>query len=308
MNSSAHSATLPVAVASATVPRAGWSAYLELTKPRLSALSVSTALVGYLAALPYWEFGRTLHLVAGTALCAGGVAALNQWMERDTDAVMDRTRSRPLPRGLVAPGSAFVLGWLLCIGGLAELFVKVNGLSALVALATLVAYLAIYTPAKSRSRFSTELGAVSGALPPLIGWAAAGRTNPALGWTLFAVLYFWQMPHFYSLGWIYRRDYAAVDFPMLPVLDATGVRTARSTFVWTALLVAASLLPTLLGHCSWFYCSVAILLGLWHLRGAFVFLDPARRETGARRLFRISITYLPLLLAALVVDRYWFRL
>lgn len=288
--------------------RAEFKHYLELTKPRLSALSVMTALVGYLAALPYWEFWRTFHVVLGAALCAGGVAALNQWMESDTDAIMERTKSRPVPAGLIPPGSAFVLGWLLCIAGLIELFVKVNGLSSFVALATLIAYLGIYTPAKRWSRFAIEIGAISGALPPLIGWAAAGRTNPTLGWTLFAILYFWQMPHFYSLGWIYRRDYAAVHFPMLPALDPTGARTSRQTLGWTVLLVAASALPTLLGHCSWYYFGVAALLGLWFLRSAFVFLDPARRETEARRLFRISISYLPLLLSALVADRYVFRL
>jgi protoheme IX farnesyltransferase len=287
---------------------ASWRDYLELTKPRLSMLSVTTALVGYLIALPYWDWLRTLHLVIGTGLCAGGVAAINQWMESDTDALMQRTADRPIPTGVVQPGSAFVLGWALCVAGMAELFVKVNGMSAFLALSTVIAYLAIYTPAKKWSRWSTEIGAISGALPPLIGWAAAGRTNATLGWSLFAILYTWQMPHFFALAWTYRKDYATVHFPMLPVLDPSGVRVARRTFIWTVLLVASSIMPTLLGYCSWYYFSFAAGLGLWFLVSAFRFMNPARRETEARRLFLISISYLPLLLALLVADRMFFRM
>lgn len=283
--------------------RASWRDYLELTKPRLSALSVATALVGYLAAVPYWEFGRTVWLVLGTAFCAGGVAALNMWMETDTDALMRRTADRPLPAGRVQPGSAFVLGWALCVAGLGVLFRQVNGLSAFLALATIVAYLALYTPAKRWSRWNTEIGAISGALPPMIGWAAAGRTSPGLGWTLFVILFAWQMPHFFSLAWTYRKDYAAAHMPMLSVVDPTGRSLVRRTFVWTVLLVAASVMPTLLGYCSWYYFAAAAVLGVWILRSAFVFLDPARRETEARRLFFISIAYLPALLGLLVADR-----
>lgn len=297
-------------VATATAPRADWRHYLELTKPRLSFLSVVTALVGYLAAVPYsiWDWKRTLFVALGTAFCAGGVAALNMWMEIDTDAKMQRTAGRPLPAGLVPPGSAFVLGWALCVAGLVLLFKLVNGLSAFLALATIVAYLAIYTPAKRWSRWNTEIGAISGALPPMIGWAAAGRSNPALGWSLFAILFTWQMPHFFSLAWTYRKDYAAAGMPMLSVVDPTGDKVSRRTFIWTVLLAAASGLPTLLGYCSWYYFTVAALLGLWILKSAFHFLNPARRETEARRLFFISLGYLPLLLTALVADRFIFKL
>jgi protoheme IX farnesyltransferase len=294
----------------AITPRAGWRHYLELTKPRLSLLSVITAMIGYLAAVPYsyWDWQRTIYVVLGTALCAAGVAALNQWMETDVDAKMKRTAGRPLPTGVIQPGSAFVLGWALCIAGLALLFKLVNGMSAFLALATIVAYLAIYTPAKRWSRWNTEIGAISGALPPLIGWAAAGRTNPALGWTIFAILYAWQMPHFFSLAWTYRKDYAAAGMPMLSVTDPSGVRVARRSFIWAALLAGASVLPTLLGYCSWYYFVVAAALGLWILKSAFDFLNPAKRETEARRLFFITLGYLPLLLGALVVDRFIFKL
>ena len=142
-----------------------WRHYLELTKPRLSFMSVITAMVGYLAALPFWDWLRTFYVMLGTALCAGGVAALNQWMESDLDAKMKRTADRPIPTGHVQPGSAFIVGWLMCIAGLAVLFRQVNGMSAFLALATIVAYLAIYTPAKRWSRWNTEIGAISGALP-----------------------------------------------------------------------------------------------------------------------------------------------
>jgi heme o synthase len=287
---------------------ATWRHYLELTKPRLSMLSVTTAMVGYLAAVSYWEWARTLWLMIGTALCAGGVAALNQWMESDRDALMQRTVDRPIPQGIIAPGSAFVVGWALCIAGLGILFKLVNGPSAFLALATIVAYLAIYTPAKKWSRWSTEIGAISGALPPMIGWAAAGRSNPALGWTLFAILFTWQMPHFFSLAWTYRRDYAAAGFPILSVVDPSGRRVSRRAFIWTVLLVAASVLPTLLGYCSWYYFAFAAALGLWILKSAVTFLNPGKRETEARRLFFISIAYLPLLLGLLVADRFWFKL
>lgn len=290
--------------------KATWRHYLALTKPRLSMMSVITAMLGYLAAVPYsfWDWSRTFYVVLGTAFCAGGAATLNMYMERDTDALMKRTADRPIPAGIVAPGSAFVLGWVLNIAGLAVLFKLVNGLSAFIALATIIAYLAIYTPAKRWSRWNTEIGAISGALPPMIGWAAAGRSNPLLGWMLFAILYTWQMPHFFALAWTYRKDYAAAGMPMHSVTDPSGVSLTRWTFIWTVLLVAASVMPTLLGYCSWYYFAFALALGLWILKSAFNFLNPAIRETEARRLFHITLGYLPLVLGLLVADRVIFRL
>ncbi|MBA3848636.1 MAG: protoheme IX farnesyltransferase [Opitutus sp.] len=295
--------------APAPAPRATWRHYLELTKPRLSLMSVVTALIGYLAAVPYSyvDWARTGWLVLGTACCAGGAAALNMWMEGDTDALMQRTAGRPVPSGAVAPGSAFVTGWLLSIAGLAVLFKLVNGLAAFLALATIVSYISIYTPAKRRSRWNTEIGAISGALPPMIGWAAAGRSNPGLGWTLFAILYTWQMPHFFALAWTYRKDYAAAGLKMISVSDPTGRKVATRAFVWSVLLTAAGVMPTLLGYCSWYYFAFAAALGLWILKSAFNFLNPEKREFEARRLFRLSLAYLPLLLGLLVVDRYLFK-
>lgn len=294
----------PAGLLSEAAPPAVFADYLELTKPRLSFLSVLTALVGYLAALPGRSAWTLLPLLLGTALSAGGVAALNQWLEADTDSRMSRTRNRPIPSGRVATGSAFVLGWGLCLGGLAILFAEVNGLSAAFALATMVFYLALYTPAKRWSRWSTEIGAVAGALPPLIGWTAAEGRVSALGWVLFGMLFFWQIPHFMAIAWTYREDYVAVDFPMLAVRDASGGKVAAWSFGCAIMLVAVTLLPVWLGFCGAGYGLAAVVLGAWFLRKAMVFLRPAGREQAARRLFFASILYLPLLLGALVIDRW----
>jgi protoheme IX farnesyltransferase len=298
---------LPSAGLLAAAPaRAGWADYFELTKPRLSLLSVLTALVGYLAARPAWNMAALLGVLLGTALAAGGVAALNQWLEADVDAVMRRTRDRPIPSGRVTTGSAFVLGWSLCVAGLGLLFARVNGLAALMALGTMVSYLALYTPAKRWSRWSTEMGAVAGALPPLIGWAAAEGRISALGWILFGMLFLWQIPHFMAIAWNCRLDYAAVNFPMLSVRDAGGGRVAAWSLTSTMALVAVTALPVLLGLCGVLYGVAAAGLGAWFLRRAVAFMRRNERERAARRLFFASILYLPLLLAALVIDRMLF--
>jgi protoheme IX farnesyltransferase len=289
-----------------TASKAGFHDYLELTKPRLSLLSVMTTLVGYFAAVPPWEPAVFWYLFLGTALCAGGVAALNQWMESDTDALMKRTAERPIPSGKVATGSAFIIGWGMCAAGLAILFIKVEGYSALFALATIISYLALYTPSKRWSRWSTEIGAVAGAFPPLIGWTAAGAREGALGWILFGILLFWQIPHFMAIAWIYRREYAAVRFPMLPVRDESGGKVAVWSLVNTLALVAVSAAPSFTGLTSHYYLAVTLVLGVWFTWRAIVFVRPADRERNARRLFFASIAWLPLQLAALVADRWIF--
>lgn len=290
-------------VARERTAKAGFGDYLELTKPRLSLLSILTAAVGYAVARAEWDATRFVFTMLGTSLCAAGVAALNQWMETDTDARMVRTADRPLPSGRVATGSAFILGWGLCASGLAVLFKLVNGSSALFALLTIISYLALYTPAKRYSRWSTEIGAVAGAFPPLIGWAAAEPASPVLGWILFGILLFWQIPHFMAIAWIYRRDYAAVGFPMLPVRDANGRATATWSLINTFLVVACSALPWVVGQASAWYLAVTLLLGTWFVWRALMFLAPASREPAAKRLFLASILWLPLQLGALVSDR-----
>lgn len=281
--------------------------YLELTKPRLSLLSAFTVLVGYVSARPEFDAGRTAFVMVGTVLAAGGVAALNQWMERDTDARMKRTSDRPIPTGKVPDGSAFVMGTLMCIASLFLLFALVNPLSALFTLLTIISYLWWYTPAKRWSRWSTEIGAIAGAFPPLIGWAAGEGRVTALGWILFTMLFFWQIPHFMAIAWIYRREYSAVDFPMLPVRDETGRWVARWSLVTTLCLVAVSLLPVWLGLAGKVYGLVAALAGAWFIWRAIGFLRAAARDLAARKLFLASIAYLPVVLIALVADRLFFK-
>jgi protoheme IX farnesyltransferase len=289
---------------SVAAPKARFGDYLALTKPRLSALSVITTLVGYFATVPPWEPAVVFFLLLGTSLCAAGVAALNQWMERDTDALMHRTATRPIPSGKIATGSAFIVGWGCVAAGLAVLFIKVEAYSALFALATVVSYLALYTPAKRWSRWSTEIGAVAGAFPPLIGWAASATREPVLGWALFGVLLFWQIPHFMAIAWIYRGEYAAVRFPMLPVRDAGGAQVARWSLVNTLALVAVSAAPSFFGLTSAYYLGATAMLGAWFVARAVGFLRTEKREPAARKLFFCSITWLPLQLAALVADRW----
>jgi len=280
--------------------------YLELTKPRLSMLSVVTALVGYVTARPPFVLSELLAVIIGTSLAAGGVAALNQWMEIDTDAQMHRTASRPLPTGKIPPGSAFVLGWLMCIAALGVLFVKANGLATLFTLLTMIAYVGWYTPSKRWSRWSTEIGALAGAFPPLIGWTAAENHITALGWTLFGVLFFWQIPHFLAIGWMYRDDYSKVHFPMLPVRDPSGRYVARWSLINTIALVVVSVVPVALGLTTVLYGAAAIGCGAWFTWRAIAFAREGNREIAARQLFFTSIAYLPLVCGALVIDRLFF--
>lgn len=277
--------------------------YFELTKPRLSLLSVLTAMVGYFAARPPSNPAKFTLLLIGTSLAAGGVAALNQWMEHDTDAQMKRTADRPIPTGKVPTGSAFVLGWGMCVMALFLLFARVDRLAAFFTLCTIISYLGWYTPAKRTSVWSTEIGAIAGAFPPLIGWCAGEGRVTSLGWILFAVLFFWQIPHFMAVAWLYRRDYSAVHFPMLPVLDESGRRVAAWSLINAIALVVVSLLPVFLGHATLAYGFAAAAGGAWFLWRALVFLRPTTRDVAARKLFLASITYLPLVLGALVADR-----
>jgi protoheme IX farnesyltransferase len=282
---------------------ARFSDYVELTKPRLSLLSVLTALVGYYAARPAPGLARVGFLALGACLAAGGVAALNQWIESDTDARMQRTADRPIPSGKIAGGSAYVLGWAMCFIALIIIFTQVGRLSALFTLLTIASYLGWYTPAKRWSRWSTEIGAIAGAFPPLIGWSAAEGGVSALGWILFGILFFWQIPHFMAIAWTYRMDYSAVHFPMLPVRDESGGKVAGWSLVATLCLVAVSLAPVALGLASAWYGTAAGVVGAFFLWRAASFMRPAGRDAAARRLFLFSLAYLPILLGALVADR-----
>jgi protoheme IX farnesyltransferase len=266
-----------------------------------------TAVVGYFSARATFEPSVFFAMLIGTSFSAGGVAALNQWMESDTDALMHRTADRPIPSGRVTTGSAFVIGWGLCAAGLGLLFAKVNGLAAGLALATIVSYLALYTPAKRWSRWSTEIGAIAGAFPPLIGWAAASEHNQPMGWALFGILFFWQIPHFMAIAWTHRSDYETVGFPMLAVRDASGLKVALWSLINANAVVVVSALPYFLGLNSVWYLSATLILGAWFVYRAVAFALAKNREPHARRLFFASIIWLPLQLASLVADRWLFN-
>ncbi len=284
--------------------RAFAGALFELTKPRLSFLSVVTTLVGYLAARPERDGWLLVNLLVGTALAAGGAAALNQWMERRTDALMRRTMDRPIPSGQVTPVQAFLWGLGLSVVGVGLLLATAGSLAAWLAAATIVSYILVYTPLKRRTRWSTEVGAVSGALPPLIGWAAARGTIDGLGWVLFALLFFWQIPHFLAIAWTYRHDYEAADFPMLPVIDGDGRSTAWWSLVNTVVLAGVTVAPAFLGLTGWLFGGAAFILGAAFIWYAMLMLRADERNRAARRLFFYSIFYLPALLAILVLDRW----
>jgi protoheme IX farnesyltransferase len=235
----------------------------------------------------------------GTALVASGAAVLNQVLERDTDALMERTRRRPLPDGRVPPAEAALFGIVLGVSGLAALL-AINWLAALLAAVTLVTYVAIYTPLKRRSSISTLVGAVPGALPALIGWTAARGSTFGGGWALFAIVFLWQIPHFMAIAWMYREEYRRAGFPMLPVLEPDGARTGRQAVLYAAALVPTSLLPAL-DVAGRLYLGTALGLGLALLALAVAFAR-ARSDASARLLFYGTITYLPLLWAAMILD------
>jgi protoheme IX farnesyltransferase len=275
----------------------------ELFKARLSVLVLLTTFVGFYAG---WRgpmaWGLMLHTVLGTALLAAGASALNQLLERDEDAKMRRTRDRPLPSGRVTPEAALMIGGVCAAAGLAWLALAVNLLTALLGALTLAVYVLVYTPLKRVTAWNTAIGAIPGALPPLMGWTAARGEMSGGGWALFAVLFFWQLPHFMAIAWIYREDYARAGFVMLPVMDPAGERTGRQALWQTVGLLAASLCPLLFGLAGAVYLAGALALGAGFLWRAFQF---SRRisEAGARRLFYASILYLPLLLALMVFDK-----
>jgi protoheme IX farnesyltransferase len=294
-----------VAVAAGADTRHRFADFLTLTKPRLNLLVLITTLAAiYLAAPTGVPFGLLLHTLVGTALVAGGAAALNQVWERETDALMRRTSTRPIPVGRVRPGEGAAFGVLLSAIGLAELAIAVNTISAVVAAATLVSYVLVYTPLKARTSLATLVGAVPGALPPVIGWSAVTGDISLPAFVLFGIVFFWQMPHFLAIAWMYRDEYARAGIPLLPVLEPDGRRTGQQALLYAAALWPVSLLPVAAGLAGVPYAVVATSLGLGFIWLAAIF---ARQRSlhNARGLFLFSITYLPLLLGALVVNRVW---
>lgn len=276
---------------------------LVLTKVRLNSLVVFTTAGGY-------YMGSTgpihpllmLNACIGTALVASGAAALNQIHEREIDGLMERTRQRPMVQGRMGVGHANVVAYTLAAIGALMLWFGANLLAAGLAVATLVLYVLVYTPLKTRTSLATVVGAVPGALPPMIGWAAAhGSVEPA-SWTLFLIMFLWQLPHFLAIAWMYREDYARASMPMLPVIDTDGSMTGRQAVVYAATLVPMSLMPMLFGLAGRAYGIGALVLGLTLVGVALVFAVNRSRDN-ARMLFLASITYLPLLLILMAASR-----
>lgn len=286
--------------------------YIELTKPRITWLILMSTGIGYFFGLPavanWWEFLKSIHLlsllhtIVGTALIASGTAALNQWYERDADHKMRRTAGRPLPSGRLSARRALAFGMVLSAAGFLELWLGVNLLSGLIGLFTLASYLFLYTPMKQRTWWSTTVGAIPGAMPPMIGYAAAAGGLTRESWVLFAILFLWQFPHFYSIAWMYKEDYARAGILMLPVVDPDGRSTARQIVLYGLALIPVSLIPGVLGMSGRIYLVGALLLGLWFLySGVRVALE--RSLVSARGVLITSVIYLPLIYGLMLIDR-----
>jgi len=281
---------------------AALSAYWELTKPRITALVlITTALGFFLGGMGVHSHPLFLCTLLGTALAVSGSAVLNHYLERDVDRLMERTRHRPLPAGLVHPDTAMSYGFLLVLAGVLVLLLGVGLLTAFLALLSSFLYVVVYTPLKRMTWLNTSLGAIPGALPPVGGWAAATGELDWGAWVLFLILFAWQHPHFYSIAWIFRDDYRRGGFKMLPVVEEDGKRTVRHVVFFSILLFFASTLPTFLGLTGRLYLGGSLLLGLG-LVAASARLALVRSHLEASRLFRASVAYLPLLLVLTVVD------
>ncbi len=280
--------------------------FVALAKPRLNVLVVASTLAGYAMAAPLIGEAlgplRLLMTLVGTGLVAGGASAFNQVMERDYDALMRRTRMRPMADQRLQPLEGFAFAAAMSVTGLLILAAFTNTLAAGVALATLLSYVVFYTPLKRRTSFATVVGAIPGALPPMIGWTAARGELSAEAWMLVGIVFLWQLPHFLAIAWIYREDYARAGFQMLPVIEPDGRSTGRQAVIYAAALLPLSLAPTLVQVAGAIYFAGALLLGL-----AFIWLSyrfaRTRSVTDARRVFFWSILYLPLIWILMIADK-----
>jgi protoheme IX farnesyltransferase len=283
------------------------AAYWELTKPRLSMMAVITALLGYLA-VSNGDMLALIAVFAGTALAAGGAAALNQWWEREEDALMQRTADRPLPQSKLSPQATFIFGLVLSLVGPAIVWLGSNALAGVLTAVTVVTYVLLYTPLKKVTTWSTEIGAIPGALPPLIGCVAAEGSIAWVGLFLFAVLYAWQLPHFMAISWLYREDYRRGGFHMLSLYDPTGRQVSLRAVIWAVPLIALTVLAWVAGESGWLFLIGGSLLCLGYLREAVRMFCATERDKPARRLFLSSIIFLPCYLMLMVADRIIFSL
>ena len=286
--------------------------YIELTKPRITWLILMSTGIGYFfglrGAANWWDFLRNIQIlpllntVIGTGLIASGTAALNQWYEREADRKMRRTALRPLPSGKMTAGKALAFGIALSLSGFTELWLGVNLLCAMIGLFTLASYLFLYTPMKQLTWWSTTVGAIPGAMPPIIGYAAAAGAVTLDAWVLGAILFLWQFPHFYSIAWMYKEDYARAGIQMLPVVEPDCRSTARQIVLYGIALIPVSLVPAMLGMSGRLYLIGALLLGLWFLYSG-VRVAVERTLTRARSVLITSVLYLPLIYGLMLLDR-----
>lgn len=277
--------------------------YVALTKPRITWLILMSTAIGCLfGTRPGFGWLALFHTLAGTGLLASGTAALNQWYEWDADSLMRRTRNRPIPGGRMPRTHALLFGIALAIAGFLELALGVNLLSAALGLFTLASYLLLYTPMKRRSPHSTTIGAIPGAMPPMIGYAAATGQLTAEAWTLFAILFLWQFPHFYSIAWMYRDDYASAGIRMLPVVEPDGASTARHILFTSLLLIPVSLAPTFLGMTGNLYLYGALAAGTLFFYASYR-VASEKTVARARKVLLASVVYLPVLYGLMLIDR-----
>ena len=289
-------------VQAAARPAPFWE-YLELTKPNVVWLILMSTMVGYYVGSPdVFSATLLLHTVAATALLAAGTGALNQWWERDLDRKMRRTESRPLPSGRIPAASSLLFGLGVSVAGLAWMGLGVNWLSFWVGLATLISYVLLYTPLKTRSPMSTFVGAFPGAAPLLLGWTAATNQLSLEAWVLFFILFLWQFPHFYAIAWIYRDDYARAGIQMLPVVDEDGDSTSRQIICYAFNLIPVSIAPWMLGMAGAVYGVAALILSCGYFYYGWK-AAKARSIPAAKSLLRASVIYLPLLYLFLVADK-----
>jgi len=298
-----HSAAVANLERSRLSTRERVSAYLELTKPRITFLIVLTSAAGFgLASRGNVNYVALTSALFGIALLSSGIATLNQYLERDLDGLMRRTAGRPLPSGKLLPWEAMAFGVGLTVAAEIYLLAFVNPLSAMLGLTVIAGYLFGYTPLKTRTSLSTLVGAFPGAVPPLIGWTAARGELSIEGWVLFAILFLWQFPHFLAIAWMYREDYSRAGILMLPVVEPNGRVTAQQIVVYTLMLIPVSLLPTILGMSGKVYFYGAIILGLLFLYSSVRAAFSLSRQQ-ARRLLLASVLYLPLLFILMVLNK-----
>lgn len=272
---------------------------LELTKPRITFLVLITTLVGfYMGSRDGINFLLLFHAILGTGLVASGASALNQYFERDLDARMVRTRNRPLPDGRLVPNEALVFSAFISAAGVLYLMLFVNFLTGLIGAATLAGYVLVYTPMKTRTALCTLIGAFPGAAPPVMGWTAARGEVDAVALSLFAILFLWQMPHFFAISWIFTEDYMRAGFNM----HVSGGRTGRQIILYCCALIPISVLPTFFGLTGMAYLLGAILFGFIYLGYGFA-VALFRSNTHAHRLLRVSVLYLPALLLLMMLDK-----